>query len=95
MTALNDFQNFVNNNKQDIKFYCNYQGIKRKEYPRWQGWLFIDSLKPECAVSMIDDPFLDCLVENFYLVMYLLSEYSPPETVPDSSDRESADSQNP
>lgn len=53
------------------RFYCSFQGIKRKEYPKWLGWNYIDSLKGITNVSEIDSELMILLVENFYIVKYL------------------------
>ena len=53
------------------KFYCCYRGIKRKDYPRWIGWTFIDNLKGTLNVSEIESEYLEILVQNFFLIRYL------------------------
>ncbi len=58
-------------NKQG-KFYYSYLGIKRKEYPKWAGWQYIDKLKSQSiSIEEVQDPYLDNLVRNFYFVKYL------------------------
>lgn len=57
--------------EQDQKFYCNFQGIRRRDFPRWQGWTYIDSLKGTIPVCEIDDDFIRILVENMFLVRFL------------------------
>ena len=67
-----DFEEYYNENCLGAqKFYCAYRGIRRKEYPRWQGWDYIDDLKGTVNVSEIDCEFLDLLVENFHLIRYI------------------------
>lgn len=59
------------------KFYCAFQGIKRKEYPRWVGWDYIDGLKGIKNVSEIEGELIDLLVENFYLIRYIGITFYP------------------
>lgn len=61
--------------EKDQKFYCNFRGIKRRDYPRWQGWSYIDSLKGTTHVSEIDDEFINILVENMFLVRFLTLKF--------------------
>jgi len=56
---------------QDKLNYC-YLGIKRSDFPRWQGWKIIEYYKAQgIKVNKIQDPVLDLLVENFYLFLFL------------------------
>lgn len=72
MTFNITYNQFFNEHfDKEQKFYCNFQGIKRKDYPRWQGWSYIDKLKGEVNVSDINDEYIQYLVENMYIVMYL------------------------
>ena len=50
-------------------------GIRRKEYPKWAGWQFIDKIKAQSIpIDEVQDPYLDLLVRNFYTIMYLRNE---------------------
>lgn len=54
------------------KTYTNYLGISKKESPKWEGWGIISRYKAEGqSASEIEDDTLDCLVENYYYVLYL------------------------
>ena len=53
------------------KFYCSFQGIKRKDYPKWLGWSYIDNLKGTVSVQNINTEIIDLLVQNFFIVKYL------------------------
>ena len=68
---LKTFEEFFEERLTNQRFYCSFQGIKRKEYPKWLGWNYIDSLKGITNVSDIDSELMILLVENFYLVKYL------------------------
>jgi len=68
---LKTFEEFFEERLANQRFYCSFQGIKRKEYPKWLGWNYIDSLKGITNVSDIDSELMILLVENFYLVKYL------------------------
>lgn len=69
---LKTFEEFFEEERlTNQRFYCSFQGIKRKEYPKWLGWNYIDSLKGITNVSDIDSELMILLVENFYLVKYL------------------------
>lgn len=62
------FDDFLKEKTQNQgKFYHSYLGIKRKEFPKWLGWKYIDKNK------IIEDPYLDDLVRNFYFIQYLQS----------------------
>ena len=69
---LKTFEEFFEEERlTNQRFYCSFQGIKRKEYPKWLGWNYIDSLKGITNVSDIDSELMILLVENFYIVKYL------------------------
>lgn len=68
---LKTFEEFFEERLVNQRFYCSFQGIKRKEYPKWLGWNYIDSLKGITNVSDIDSELMILLVENFYIVKYL------------------------
>jgi len=57
------------------KLYCNYLGIVRKEYPKWQGWKVIQSYKLQnIDIKDIKDHHLDTLVKNFYYLKFIQSK---------------------
>lgn len=61
--------------EKQSKYYYSYMGIKRKEYPKWAGWQFIDKIKAQSIpIDEVQDPYLDLLVRNFYTIMYLRNE---------------------
>ena len=63
------FDDFLKEKTQNQgKFYHSYLGIKRKEFPKWSGWKYIDKNK---SIGEIKDPYLDDLVRNFYFVQFL------------------------
>ena len=68
-TGFNDFLTQIPDRNQ--KFYCCYKGIKRKDFPRWIGWIYIDNLKGTLNVSEIESEYLEILVQNFFLIKYL------------------------
>lgn len=54
------------------RLYYNYQGINRKEYPKWEGWKVITKYKEQDVdIKKINDETLDVLVRNFYYLKYL------------------------
>lgn len=54
------------------RFYYNFLGISRKEFPKWAGWKIINMYKEEgIDIKAIDDPKLDVLVRNFYYLKYI------------------------
>lgn len=67
-----NFEEYIDkNNIKTQRFYCAFQGIKRKDYPKWQGWDYIDSLRGTKGVTEIDDDLICLLVENFFLIQYI------------------------
>lgn len=71
-----DFNEYFDQNHIEAqKYYCAFRGIKRKDFPKWAGWNYIDGLKGTTAVSDIDDELINLLVENFYLVQFIRATY--------------------
>ncbi len=54
---------------------CCYLGIRKSDFPKWLGWKLIDFYKSKgIKISNINDPNLDIMVENFYLILFLKEE---------------------
>jgi lysozyme family protein len=43
-----------------------YRGISRKNFPKWNGWAFVDTHKPLHTGQLIADGNIDSLVDAFY-----------------------------
>lgn len=51
---------------------CNYLGISKKEFPRWEGWKIIQEYREKGeSINNINDAHLNCLVKNFYRIKYI------------------------
>jgi hypothetical protein len=54
------------------KLHYNFNGIAKKEFPKWQGWKIINKHKANgIDIKEIHDADLDIMVENFYYLKYL------------------------
>jgi hypothetical protein len=54
------------------KLQYNYNGISRKDFPKWAGWKVISKHKANgIDIKEIKDSKLDILVENFYYLKYI------------------------
>lgn len=52
-------------------YYC-YLGIKKADYPKWEGWKIIDLYKQNGVhISNIANERLNQLTENFYYLKFL------------------------
>lgn len=73
MLMIENFNEFLKEKTQKQgKFYYSYLGIKRKEYPKWNGWVYIEKLRSQqIPIDEVQDPYLDTLVYNFYFLMFL------------------------
>lgn len=59
-----------------LKLQCNYIGINRKKFPKWQGWKIITNYKKNgIDIKEIRDNDLDILVRNFYYIKYLNEKF--------------------
>ena len=64
------FKKEVEANPQKL-YYC-YLGIKKSDFPKWEGWRIIDIYKQNGVhISNISNHRLDQLTENFYREKYL------------------------
>jgi hypothetical protein len=50
-----------------------YKGIKKKKYPKWQGWKVLKRLKAE--KKPFESDYLDLLVYNFYLCQFIKENF--------------------
>lgn len=64
------FKKEVESNPQKL-YYC-YLGIKKADFPKWEGWKIIDIYKQNGVhITNISNHRLDQLTENFYREKYL------------------------
>ena len=71
---MEEFTNYFNReislNPQKL-YYC-YLGIKKSDYPKWEGWKIIDIYKQNGVhISNITNNRLNQLTENFYYMKFL------------------------
>ncbi len=68
-----EFNEYIEEQTKDTdKLYYNYRGISRKEFPKSPIWKIINLYKMnKIGIKDINDPILDCLVDNFYRLKYL------------------------
>ena len=68
MTYLQIFKYFQKLDKKN----CCFLGIRKSLFPKWIGWKLIDEYKKiGVQAKDINDPILDVMVENFYMVLFL------------------------
>jgi hypothetical protein len=72
-----EFEQYIlecTNNKP--KFYHDYLGIRKSDFPKWQGWKIINKHKENgIVVSIVDDPILNMHVNNFYYLKLIKKRY--------------------
>lgn len=58
------------------RLYNCYRGIKKIDYPKWEGWNLIEDYKKRGVhVSEIEDEMLNTLFDNFVLLCYFKDLY--------------------
>lgn len=62
--------------ENDKRLYSIFQGINKKEYPRWNGWEIIQQYK-ELGIhpSDIHDLRLECCVQNLHFLIEIARNY--------------------
>jgi len=67
------FNSFIKNKmKNSAKMNYNYLNINRQAYPKWAGWKLIESAKKTgLKIDEIDEPLLETLVLNHYMMLYI------------------------
>lgn len=61
---------------KQVRLFNNYLGIKRKDFPKWQGWKIINKYKANgSAIDKIEDSYLNMHVRNFHYLRHIKSEF--------------------
>jgi len=54
------------------QLYYNYNGILKKDFPKWAGWKIINKYKQDGTnIKDIHDTELEILVRNFHYLEYI------------------------
>lgn len=63
-------------NSELKRLYSTFQGIQKKEYPRWNGWDIIQEYR-ELGIhpSEIRDLRLECSIQNLYFLIEIQERY--------------------
>lgn len=57
------------------RLYSTFQGIQKKEFPRWSGWAIIQEYRElDIHPSDINDLRLECCVQNLHFLVEIALE---------------------
>lgn len=76
MKVINQIELQTLTKAQQKRLYSTFQGIEKKEYPRWQGWEIIDEYR-ELNIKPQDifDLRLECCVQNMHFLIEIAQRY--------------------
>lgn len=67
---------YLQNQENQKRLYSQFQGILKKEYPRWNGWIIIQEYKElNIHPSEIKDLRLECCVQNMHFLIEIARKY--------------------
>lgn len=62
--------------QQQKRLYSIFQGIERREYPRWNGWAIIQEYRElDIKPQDIWDLRLECCVQNLHFLIEIAEDY--------------------